>query len=161
MRLHGTNALEIRDLNFKQVYDRREILNLVHSQYETLLPFFGKSKGSSNPSCPVSDGRRGRGGKGGGGRRRGRSGKRNEDGKGDTTVGPGKAKDSVPCWRCSATGHYSDSCTTKPCDWCGERGHDSSKCRSPVDMEASAAKMEAVLAKAKDSGDDAVKTTAF
>lgn len=37
--------LEIRDLNLKQTYDRKEILNLVRSQYETIQPSFSKPKG--------------------------------------------------------------------------------------------------------------------
>ena len=40
-------SLEIRDLNLKQVYDRKEIINLIRSRYETLRSSFGKSKGSS------------------------------------------------------------------------------------------------------------------
>ena len=35
-------SLEIRDLNLKQVYDRKETVNLVRSKYETLRPSFGK-----------------------------------------------------------------------------------------------------------------------
>ena len=161
MRLHGTNALEIGDLNLTQVQDWKEFLNLVCSQYETLFPSLGTSKGPSNPLALVSDGRRRHGGKGGGGRRRGRSGKRNDDGQGGTTVGAGRTNTSVPCWRCKATGHYSDSYITKLCERCGGRAHDSSKCGSPVDIEASAANMEAVLAMVEDPGDDAVETTAF
>ena len=42
------NSLEIRDLNLKQVYDRKEVFNLVRSKYKTLSPCFGKSKGWSN-----------------------------------------------------------------------------------------------------------------
>ena len=58
-------SLEIRDLNLKQIYDRKEIINLVRSKYETLLPSFGKSKGSSKSHALVGKGGGGFGGKGG------------------------------------------------------------------------------------------------
>ncbi|CAN0316506.1 unnamed protein product, partial [Scytosiphon promiscuus] len=61
-------ALEIRDLNLKQVFDRKEILNLVRSQYEALLPSFGKPKGSSTSQALFGNGGRGHGGGGGRGR---------------------------------------------------------------------------------------------
>ena len=41
--------LEIRYLKLKQVYNRKEIINLVSSKYETL----GKSKGSADPLALV------------------------------------------------------------------------------------------------------------
>lgn len=105
-------GLEIRDLNPKQAYGRK-MLDLVHSQYETILPSSGKSKVSSNPLARVSDGGRGRGGEGG--RGRGRAGLEKcskKDGNGGTIAGARKANNSVTCWRCRAMGHYSDSCTT-------------------------------------------------
>ena len=49
-------SLEIRDLNLKQVYDRKEIINLVRSRYETLRSSFGKSKGSSKSLTLVGKG---------------------------------------------------------------------------------------------------------
>ena len=135
-------ALEIRDLNLKQVYDRKEIINLVRNQYETLLPSFGKGKGS-NSLALVSKGGRGHGGKGGQGGGRGKAGRK---------------KDSVKCWRCRATGHYSDNCTIRLCGRCGGRGHDSSTCPSPASMEnGSQEGAEAVLALVE----HAEETTAF
>ena len=147
-------SLEIRDLNLKQVYDRKEIINLVRSRYEALRLSFGKSKGSSNSLALVGNGGRGNGAKGGRGHGgRGRSGKGKEGGGNDG------AKDSKTCFRCRATGHFSNKCTTKLCERCGGRGHESSKCASPADMDGSPA--EAVLAMVGDPGDDAVETTAF
>ena len=64
-RLAAEYSLEIRDLNLKQVYDRKEIINLVRSRYETLRSSFGKSKGSSKSLALVGEGRSGYGGKGG------------------------------------------------------------------------------------------------
>ena len=90
-------ALETRDFNLKQVYNRKEILNLVRKQYETLLPSFGKGKGS-NSLALVSKGGRGDGGKGGQGGGRGKAENK---------------KDSVKCWRCRPIGHYSYNCTTR------------------------------------------------
>ena len=58
-------ALEIRDLNLKQVYDRKDILNRIRSQYEALLPTCGKSKGWSNSHALIGNGGRGHGGGGG------------------------------------------------------------------------------------------------
>ena len=58
-------SLEIRDLNLKQVYDRKSIVNLVRSKYETLCPSFGQSKGSSKSLPLVGKGGSGYGGKGG------------------------------------------------------------------------------------------------
>ena len=58
-------SLDIRDLNIKQVYDRKEIINLVGSKYETLLPSFGKSKGSSQSLALIGHERGGYGGKSG------------------------------------------------------------------------------------------------
>ena len=58
-------SLEIRDLNLKQVYDRKEIINPVRNRYETLRSYFGKSKGSSKSLALVGEGRSGYGGKGG------------------------------------------------------------------------------------------------
>ena len=40
-------SLEIRDLDLRQVYGRKQIINLFPSRYETLRSSFGKSKGSS------------------------------------------------------------------------------------------------------------------
>lgn len=42
-----------------------------------------------------------------------------EDGNDGAAAGAAKKKDSVTCWRCRATGHYSDSCTTKLHEGCG------------------------------------------
>ena len=42
------DSLEIRDLNLKQVYDRKEIINLVRSRYETLRSYFIKLKARQN-----------------------------------------------------------------------------------------------------------------
>ena len=58
---------EIRDLNLEQVHDRKEIINLVRTKYETLRPSFGKSKGSSKSLALVGKGGGGFGGKGGNG----------------------------------------------------------------------------------------------
>lgn len=117
---------------------------------------FGKLKGSPNPLALVRDGGRGRGSRDGRGHGRGRfeKGSSKEDGNGGTTAGAGKAKGSGTCRRCKATGHYSDSGTTKLCDRCGGRGYESSKCGSPVDMETVFAAVEAL-------GDDAVEKTSF
>ena len=81
-------ALEIRDLNLKQVYDRKEILRLVRNQYETLRPTFGKQKGGD--LALVGNGN---GGKSGQGKGRGKSSKSNEGG------GARKTKDLVKCYR--------------------------------------------------------------
>ncbi|CAN0515542.1 unnamed protein product, partial [Laminaria digitata] len=102
-------ALERRDLNLKQAYDKKEILNPVRSQYNTLLPTFGKSKGSSQTLMHSSE-------KGGeamvvevvGG---GRSGKGKEGGNSNKNAGARTSK--VTCFRCRATGHYSSKCTTQ------------------------------------------------
>ena len=100
------------------------------------------------------NGGRGNGAKGG----RGHGG-RGRPGKGKEGGGNDGAKDSKACFRCRATGPFSNKCTTKLCERCGGRGHESSKCASPADMDGSPA--EAVLAMVGDPGDDAVETTAF
>ena len=67
-------ALEIRDLNLKQVYDRKGIINLVRRKFETL----GKSKGSADPLALVvkgGSGQRKKGGKAKGGQGRSEKGK--------------------------------------------------------------------------------------
>ena len=155
-------SLEIRDLNLKQIYDRKEIINLVRSKYETLLPSFGKSKGSSKSHALVGKGGGGFGGKGGkthGGRERSGKGKEG-DGTASSKGGAGNAR--IPkgrCFRCKAAGHYSDNCTAKLCERCGGRGHESNKCASPADMDVSPE--DAVLAVVGDPGDGAVETTSF
>ena len=58
-------SLEIRDLDLWQVYDGKEIINLVRSKYETLRPSFGKSKGSSKSLALVIKEGNVYGGKGG------------------------------------------------------------------------------------------------
>ena len=144
--------LEIRDLNLKQVFDRKEILNLVRSQYEVLLPSFGKRSDSQAMVGKVGRGHGG-GGKGRGG---GRSGRGKEDGR------RGKATDTTTCWRCKAPGHFSDACTAKLCDRCGGRGHHSSVCATPVD-EGAGPPQEAVLAMVSGPGseDDDLEVSAF
>ena len=149
-------SLEIRDLNLKQVYDRKEIINLVRGRYETLRSSFGKSKGSPKSLALVGKGGSGFGGKGGKEHGKGKGGNGNANSNG----GAGKA--NVPfgrCFRCKAAGHYSDSCTAKLCERCGGRGHESSKCASPADMDGSPA--VAALAMVEDPGDDAGETTSF
>ena len=59
------HALEIRHLNLKQVYDRKETLNLDGSKYETPGPSFGKSESSSTSVQLVGKGGIGYCGKGG------------------------------------------------------------------------------------------------
>ena len=155
-------SLEIRDLNLKQIYDRKEIINLVRSKYETLLPSFGELKGSSKSHALVGKGGGGFGGKGGkthGGRERSGKGKEG-DGTASSKGGAGNAR--IPkgrCFRCKAAGHYSDNCTAKLCERCGGRGHESSKCASPADMDVSPE--DAVLAVVGDPGDGSVETTSF
>ena len=155
-------SLEIRELNLKQVYDRKEIINLVRSKYETLLPSFGTSKGSSKSHALVGKGGGGFGGKGRkthGGRERSGKGKEG-DGTASSKGGAGNAR--IPkgrCFRCKAAGHCSDNCTAKLCERCGGRGHESSKCASPADMDVSPE--DAVLAVVGDPGDGAVETTSF
>ena len=149
-------SFEIRDLNLKQVYDWKEIINLVRSKYETPRPFFGKSKGSSKSLAIVGKGGSGFGGKGGKAHGKDKRGNGNADSNG----GAGKAK--VPlrrCFRCKAAGHHSDSCTAKLCERCRGRGHERSKCASPADRDESPA--EAVLAMVEDPGDDVVETAPF
>ena len=73
-------ALEIRELNLKQVYDREANLNIIRSQYKRLLPTFGKSKRSSNSLALVGKGGRDHGGGGGRGHGKDRSEKGKECG---------------------------------------------------------------------------------
>ena len=88
--------LEIRDLNLKQVYDRKGIINLVRSRYEALRSSFGKSKGSSKSLTLVGKGGSGYGGKGGEAHRTGKGGNGNASSNG----GAGKAKGSMRrCFR--------------------------------------------------------------
>ena len=111
--------LEIRDLNLKQVYDRKGIINLVRSRYEALRSSFGKSKGSSKSLTLVGKGGSGYGGKGGEAHRTGKGGNGNASSNG----GAGKAEGPMRrCFRCKAAGHYSDSCTATLCKRCGGRG---------------------------------------
>ena len=152
-------ALESRDLNLKQVYDRKEILNLVRSQYETMQPSFGKPKGTSDPLALVASNE---GGKGANGRGRGRSGKGNgkEDGNGGN-AGTDKSEGFGDLLALQSYCRYSNNCKVKLCIRCGSRGHDISKCASPEDMEAEITQ-EAVLAMmGGDIGDNDVETTAF
>ena len=81
-------SLEIRDLNLKQVYDRKEIINLIRSRYETLRSSFGKSKGSSKSLALVGKGGGGFGGKGGKAHGKGKGG----NGNANSTVEPGKRR---------------------------------------------------------------------
>ena len=150
-------ALEIRYLNLKQVYDRK-IINLARSKYETL----GKSKGSADPLALIEkrgSGQAKKGGKAHGGR--GRSGKGKEGNhNANSNGGAGKAKVSMGmCFRCRATGHYSESCTATICERCGGREHQIDKRASPADTDESPA--EAVHAMVEDLEDDAVEATAF
>ena len=151
------DAFEIWGLNLKQVYDRKDILNRIRSQYEALLPTCGKSKGWSNSHALIGNGGRGHGGGGGRGHGGGRFGKGKEGGNSNKNAGAETSK--VTCFRCRAKGHFSNKCNTKICEKCGGRGHEISKCASPADMDESPA--EAVLAMVEDSGDDAVETTSF
>ena len=149
-------ALKIRDLNLKQIRDRK--INLVCSKYET----FGKSNGSSDSLAPIGKGRSGyweRGGKAHGGR--GKSGNRKEgNGNANSNGGAGKANFSIgKCFRCRAAGHYSERCTAAILERCVGGGHQIDKCASPADMDESAA--EAVLAMVEDLEDDAVEATMF
>ena len=57
-------ALETRNLNVKKVYDKKDLLNIVHSQYEAVLRTSGKSKGSTTCHVPVGKEGRRDGGKG-------------------------------------------------------------------------------------------------
>ena len=66
-------SLEIRNLNLNQVYDRKEVINLVRSKYEIVCPSFDKSKGSSKSLAIV-----GKGGSGSVGRVERRMGKAKE-----------------------------------------------------------------------------------
>ena len=130
------NSLEIRDLNLKQVYDRKEIINPVRNRYETLRSYFGKSKGSSKSLALVGEGRSGYGGKGGMAHGKGKGGNGNANSNGEA----GEAK--VPlsrCFRCKAAGHFGDSLPAKLCEKCGGRGLESTKCASPADMDESPA----------------------
>ena len=89
-------SLEIRELNLKQVYDRKEITNLVLSRYETLRSSFGKSKGSSKSLALVGQGGSGYGGRGGKAHGKGKGGNGNASSNG----GAGKAKGSMRrCFR--------------------------------------------------------------
>ena len=155
-RLAAEYSLEIRDLNLKQVYDRKEIINLVRSRYETLRSSFGKSKGSSKSLALVGKGGRGYGGKGGKAHGKGKGGNGNASSNGGAVKAGGPMR---RCFRCKAAGHYSDSFTAKLCERCGGRGHESSECASPADTDESPA--EGVLAMMEDPGDDAVETTSF
>ena len=149
-------SLEIRELNLKQVYDRKEITNLVLSRYETLRSSFGKSKNSSKSLALVGKGGNGYGGKGGKAHGKGKGGN------GNASPNGGARRAECPmrrCFRGKAAGHYSDSCTAKLCERCRGRGHERSKCASPADRDESPA--EAVLAMVEDPGDDAVETTSF
>ena len=58
-------TLEIPDLNPDQVYEQKKIINLARSRYGTLLPCFGRSKGSSKSIALVGHGGRGYGGNSG------------------------------------------------------------------------------------------------
>ena len=143
-------SLEIRDLNLKQVYDRK-IINLNRGKYETLCPSFGDSKGSSKSLALVGKGGSSYGGKGGKAHGKGKGGNGNTSSNGAA----GKAKVLTRrCFRCKVASHYSDSGTANLCERCGRRGHESKKCASPVDMDESPA--EAVLAMVGDPGDDDV-----
>lgn len=125
-------ALEIRDLSLEQVHDKKEVLNLVRSQYETLLPTFGKSKGSlnslalvgkedANMVVEVVEGTR-------------RAGLKR--GKRVTTTTRTRQPEPQKCFsRCRATSHCSGQCTTQLYDRCGGRGHQSSKSEPRLDME--------------------------
>ena len=129
-------SFEIRDLNLKQVYDWKEIINLVRSKYETPRPFFGKSKGSSKSLAIVGKGGSGFGGKGGMAHGKGKGGNGNANSNGEA----GEAK--VPlsrCFRCKAAGHFGDSLPAKLCEKYGGRGLESTKCASPADMDESPA----------------------
>ena len=148
-------SLEIRDLNLKQVYDRK-IINLNRGKYETLCPSFGDSKGSSKSLALVGKGGRGYGGKGGKAHGKGKGGNGNASSNGGAVKAGGPMR---RCFRCKAAGHYSDSFTAKLCERCGGRGHESSECASPADTDESPA--EGVLAMMEDPGDDAVETTSF
>ena len=113
---------EIRDLNLEQVYDRKEIINLVRSRYETLRSSFGTSKGSSKSLTLVGKGGSGYGGKGGKAHGKGKGGNGNTSSNG----GAGKAEGPMRRrFRCKAAGHYSDSCNKKLRERCGGRGHES------------------------------------
>ena len=82
-------TLEIRDLNLKQVYDRKEIINLVRSTFEN----FGTSKGSADPLAPAGkegSGQRKKGGKTQGGQGRSEKGKEG-NGNANSKGGAGKA----------------------------------------------------------------------
>ena len=90
-------SLEIRELNLKQVYDRKEITNLVLSRYETLRSSFGKSKGSSKSLALVGQGGSGYGGRGGKAHGKGKGGNGNASSNG----GAGKAEGPMRrCFRC-------------------------------------------------------------
>ena len=88
-------SLEIWDLNHKQVYYRKEIVNLVRSKYETLRPSFDASR-SSKSLALVGKGESGYGGKGGKAHGKGKGGNGNASSNG----GAGKAKGSMRrCFR--------------------------------------------------------------
>ena len=69
------------------------------------------------------------------------SGKGKEgNGNASSNGGAGKAKVSIgKCFRCRATGHYSENCTATTCERCGGRRHEIDKCASSVDMDESPA----------------------
>ena len=94
----------------------------MRSQYETLLPTFGKGgKGPPDPLALVGKAGHDRADKGG--KRKGRDRGEKGNGKEASREGDKAAKTKVvTCWRCRMTGHCSDSCTTKLCDRCGGRG---------------------------------------
>ena len=86
-------ALEIRDINLKQVYDNKEIINLVGSKYETL----GKSKGSADPLALVGKGGSGQGKEGGKAHAGRERSQKDQEGNGNANSkgGAGKAKISM------------------------------------------------------------------
>ena len=90
-------SLEIRDLDLRQVYGRKQIINLFPSRYETLRSSFGKSKGSSKSLTLVGKGGSGYGGKGGKAHGKGKGGNGNTSSNG----GAGKAEGPMRrCFRC-------------------------------------------------------------
>lgn len=82
-------ALEIGDLNLKRVYDRKETVDLVRNQCETLNPSLARGHKGNNLALVSKGGRRKWWLRGIGGR----SGKVKEDG------GAGDKKGPAKCWR--------------------------------------------------------------
>ena len=147
-------ALEIRDLNLKQAHDRKDIINLVRSKYETLA----KSTGSSDSLARVGKrgsnyGRKDRKAHGGSGKvwkRKGRQ--RHRQFKRRSRESEGFDGEVVPC---RVAGHYSEGCTATLCTRCGGRGY--------VRFAGGHGRITGgtVLAMVQDLEDDAVEATAF